>query len=113
LKWYFKDIKGGELPTTGQLLFKQGTWDQIRQDAGLFRNSDGKSLWPYDASRNSFTSYANHYVEWKEKSARDYWMDRCGHDYATFKKYLQGASCLGGLPRLLNNSSTKENSPTS
>ena len=89
LKWYFEDIKGGELPTTGQLLFKQGTWDQIRQDAGLFRNSDGKSLWPYDASRNSFTSYANHYVEWKEKAARDYWMDRCGHDYATFKKYYK------------------------
>ena len=99
LKWYFEDIKGGELPTTGQLLFTQGVWDQIRQDAGLFRNSDGKSLWPYDASRNSFTSYANHYVAWKDKAPRDYWMDSYAASWLVFSAE---SSIFKSFCRLIN-----------
>jgi hypothetical protein len=73
LKWYFEDVMGGELPSTGQLWFSQELWDQLREAAGL----GGKS-WPHDATRNSFTSYANHYAEWKDNASRDYWMDACG-----------------------------------
>ena len=92
LKWYYEDVMGGELPTTGQMWFSGELWDQLREAAGWNINANtgtGGEPWPHDATRNTFTSYANHNVAWKNKSSRDYWQDTCGHSYLTFKQFYK------------------------
>ena len=84
MRWYFEDVTGEGLPNTGQIWYSDELWGQLKKAAGL----DGDS-WPHDATRNSFTSYANANVAWKEKASRDYWMDACGHRWETFKRFYK------------------------
>lgn len=101
LKWYYEDVMDGELPTTGQMWFSGELWDQLREAAGWNINANtgtGGEPWPHDATRNSFTSYANANAAWKDKASRDYWQDACGHSYLTFKRFykrhVSQAQCL-------------------